>query len=91
MSPEEREKKRQVMIAYNLRKKAGLTKSQEQAERESMEILRANQANDASLTKTLTTRRRNGRSKRRRGTPLKSILTPSTPSTAPASGTVSKS
>lgn len=48
MSPEERERKRQVMIAYNLRKKAGLTKSQEQAERESMEIFRANQANQAN-------------------------------------------
>jgi Asp-tRNA(Asn)/Glu-tRNA(Gln) amidotransferase A subunit family amidase len=47
MSPEERERKRQAMIAYNLRKKAGLTKSQEQAERESMEILRINQANEA--------------------------------------------
>lgn len=47
MTPEEREKKRRIWRAYKLRKKAGLTKTQEQAERESMAILRANQAAEA--------------------------------------------
>lgn len=63
MSPEEREKKRQVMIAYNLRKKAGLTKSQEQAERESMEILRANQANEARKAREEAAREKRRRKK----------------------------
>lgn len=44
VTPEEREKRRRIWKAYKLRKKAGLSKSQEQAERESMAILRANQA-----------------------------------------------
>ncbi len=43
MSPEERERKRQFMIAYNLRRK----EMQEQAERKYMEIFRVNQANEA--------------------------------------------
>lgn len=48
MTPEERERKRQVWKAYKLRQKAGLSKTQEQAERESMAILRANQAAEAA-------------------------------------------
>lgn len=44
MTPEEREKKRRIWKAYKLRQKAGLSKSQEQAEKESMETFRANQA-----------------------------------------------
>lgn len=48
MTPEERERKRRIWKAYKLRQKAGLTKSQEQAERESMAILRANQAAEAA-------------------------------------------
>lgn len=63
MSPEERERKRQVMIAYNLRKKAGLTKRHEQAERESMEILRANQANEARKAREEAAREKRRRKK----------------------------
>lgn len=51
------------MIAYNLRKKAGLTKSQEQAERESMEILRANQANEARKAREEAAREKRRRKK----------------------------
>ena len=47
MTPEEREKKRRIWKAYKLRQKAGLSKSQEQAEKESMETFRANQAEAA--------------------------------------------
>lgn len=48
VTPEEREKKRRIWKAYKLRQKAGLSKSQEQAEKESMAILRANQAVEAA-------------------------------------------
>ena len=63
MSPEERERKRQIWKAYNLRKKAGLTKSQEQAERESMEILRINQANEARKAREEAAREKRRRKK----------------------------
>lgn len=48
VTPEERERKRQVWKAYKLRQKAGLSKTQEQAERESMAIFRTNQAAEAA-------------------------------------------
>lgn len=51
------------MIAYNLRKKADLTKSQEQAERESMEILRINQANEARRAREEAAREKRRRKK----------------------------
>lgn len=47
MTPEERERKRRIWKAYKQRAKAGLSKSPEQAEKESMAILRSNQAEAA--------------------------------------------
>lgn len=48
MTHEEKERKRRIWKAYKLRQKAGLSKSQEQAERESMAIFRTNQAAEAA-------------------------------------------
>lgn len=64
MTPEDMEKKRRIWRDYKLRKKAGLTKTQEQAERESMAILRANQAAEAARKREEAARRKREKEKR---------------------------
>ena len=64
MTPEERERKRRIWRDYKLRKKAGLTKTQEQAERESMAILRANQAAEAARKRDEAARQKREKEKR---------------------------
>jgi len=64
MTPEDMEKKRRIWRDYKLRKKAGLTKTQEQAERESMAILRANQAAEAARKRDEAARQKRDKEKR---------------------------
>jgi hypothetical protein len=64
MTPEERERKRRIWRDYKLRKKAGLTKTQEQADRESMAILRANQAAEAARKRDEAARQKREKEKK---------------------------
>ena len=73
MTPEDMEKKRRIWRDYKLRKKAGLTKTQEQAERESMAILRANQAAEAARKRDEAARQK----RRRKGWQKNLLLKPS--------------